>query len=50
MYNKYIYIYIYICTFSFILWSAGTAKSTIFQIFFLFLLIIIRSVLLAEFR
>ena len=35
--------------FSFILWSAGTAKSTILQIFF-FWLIIIRSGLLAEIR
>ena len=34
-------------SFSFILWSAGTAKSTIFQILF-FLLILIRSGLLAE--
>ena len=30
-------------SFRFILWSAGTAKSTIFQILFFFLLIIIRS-------
>ena len=36
-------------SFSFILWSAGTAKSTILQIL-LFLLIIIRSGLLAEIR
>ena len=37
--------------FSFILWSAGTAKSTILQvIFFSFLLIIIKSGLLAEIR
>ena len=36
-------------SFSFILWSAGTAKSTILQILF-FLLIIIRSGLLAENR
>ena len=36
-------------SFSFILWSAGTAKSTILQIFFFFfLLIIIRSGLRAE--
>ena len=35
-------------SFSFILWSAGTAKSTILQIFFL--IIIIRSGLLAEIR
>ena len=45
-------------SFSFILWSAGTAKSTILQIlfffffffFFFFLLITIRSGLLAEIR
>ena len=38
-------------SFSFILWSAGTAKSTILQFFFFFfLLIIIRSGLLAEIR
>ena len=39
--------------FSFVLWSAGTAKSTILQIFFFFfffLLIIIRSGLRAEIR
>ena len=36
-------------SFSFILWSAGTAKSTILQVLF-FLLIIIRSCLLAEIR
>ena len=36
-------------SFSFILWSAGTAKSTILQVLF-FLLINIRSVLLAEIR
>ena len=36
-------------SFSYILWSAGTAKSTILQILF-FLLIIIRSGLLAEIR
>ena len=36
-------------SFSFILWSAGTAKSTILQVLF-FLLIIIRSSLLAEIR
>ena len=36
-------------SFSFILWSAGTAKSTILQVLF-FLLIIIRSGLLAEIR
>ena len=39
-------------SFSFILWSAGTAKSTILQVlfFFFFLLIIIKSCLLAEIR
>ena len=37
-------------SFSFILWSAGTVKSTILQILFFFLLIIIRSGLLAEIR
>ena len=36
-------------SFSFILWSAGTAKSTLLQVLF-FLLIIIRSGLLAEIR
>ena len=35
---------------SFILWSAGTAKSTILQIFFFYLLIIMRSGLLAKIR
>ena len=34
-------------SFSFILWSAGTAKSTILQVLFFFLLIIIKSGLLA---
>ena len=37
-------------SFSFILWSAGTAKSTILQVFFFFLLIIIKSGLLAGIR
>ena len=41
------YLSLFSHSFSFILWSAGTAKSTILQIF-LFLLIIIRSGLLAE--
>ena len=36
-------------SFSFILWSAGTAKSTVLQVL-LFMLIIIRSCLLAEIR
>ena len=35
-------------SFSFILWTAGTAKSTILQIFFFLLLIIIRSGLRAD--
>ena len=37
-------------SFSFILWSAGTAKSTILQVLFFFLLINIKSSLLAEIR
>ena len=37
-------------SFSFILWSAGTAKSNILQVLFFFLLIIIKSGLLAGFR
>ena len=37
-------------SFSFILWLERTAKLTIFQILFFFLLIIIRSVLVAEIR
>ena len=45
------YLSIFSHSFSFILWSAGTAKSTILQIlFFFFFLIIIRSGLLAEIR
>ena len=45
------YLSLFSHSFSFILWSAGTAKSTISQIFFFFfLLIIIRSGLLAEIR
>ena len=36
-------------SFSFILWSTGTSKSTIFQVFF-FLLIIIKSGVLADIR
>ena len=43
------YLSLFSHSFSFILWSTGTAKSTILQIFFL-LLIIIRSGLLAEIR
>ena len=43
------YLSLFSHSFSFILWSAGTAKSTIFQIFFFFLLIIIRSGLLCVF-
>ena len=41
------YLFLFSHSFSFILWSAGTVKSTILQIF-LFLLIIIRSNFLAE--
>ena len=37
-------------SFSFILWSAGTAKSTILQILFFFLYVIIKSSLLAGIR
>ena len=45
------YLSLFSHSFSFNLWSAGTAKSTILQIFFFFfLLIIIRSGLLAEIR
>ena len=43
------YLSLFSHSFSFILWAAGTAKSTIFQIYF-FLLIIIRSGLRAEIR
>ena len=43
------YLSFFSYSFSFILWSAGTAKSTILQVLF-FLLIIIRSGLLAEIR
>ena len=43
------YLSFFLHSFSFILWSAGTAKSTILQVLF-FLLIIIRSGLLAEIR
>ena len=42
------YLSLFSHSFSFILWSAGTAKSTI--LLFFFLLIIIRSCLLAEIR
>ena len=50
------YLSLFSHSFSFILWSAGTAKTTILQDFFFFfffsffLLIIIRSGLLAEIR
>ena len=44
------YLSLFSHSFSFILWSAGTAKSTILQVFFFSLLIIIRSGLLAEIR
>ena len=43
------YLALFSRSFSFILWSAGTAKLTILEIFF-FLLIIIRSGVLAEIR
>ena len=43
------YLFFFSHSFSFILWPAGTAKSTILQILF-FLLIIIRSGLLGEIR
>ena len=43
------YLSLFSYTFSFILWSTGTVKSTILQVLF-FLLIIIRSGLLAEIR
>ena len=43
------YLSFFLLSFRFILWSAGTAKSTILQILFL-LLIIMRSGLLAEIR
>ena len=42
------YLSLFSHSFSFILWSAGTVKSTILQIFFILLLIIIRSGLPAE--
>ena len=45
------YLFLFSHSFSFIRWAAGTAKSTILQILFLLLLlIIIRSGLLAEIR
>ena len=46
------YLSLFSHSFSFILWSAGTAKSTILQIlfYFIFLLIIIRSGLRVEIR
>ena len=43
------YLSFFLHSFSFLLWSAGTAKSTIFQVLF-FLLIIIRSGFLAGIR
>ena len=43
------YLYLFSHSFNFILWSAGTAKSTILQVLF-FLMIIIRSDLLVEIR
>ena len=44
------YLSFFSLSFSFILWSAGTVKSTIFQILFFLWLIIIRSSLLAVIR
>ena len=44
------YLSFFSLSFRFILWSAGTGKSTILQIIFLLLLIIIMSGLLAEIR
>ena len=44
------YLSIFSHSFSFILWSAGTAKSTILQIFYFLLLIILRSGLRTEIR
>ena len=44
------YLSLFSHSLSFIQWSTGTAKSTILQILFFFLLIIIRSGLLAEIR
>ena len=44
------YLSLFSHSFSFILWSAGTAKLTILQILFFFLLIDIRSGLLGEIR
>ena len=43
------YLFFFSLSFSFTLWPAGTAKSTILQVLF-FLLIILRSGLLAEIR
>ena len=43
------YLFFFSHSFSFILWSAGKVKSTTLQVLF-FLLIIIKSVLLAEIR
>ena len=44
------YLSFFSLSFSFILWSASTAKSTILQVLFILLLITIRSGLLAEIR
>ena len=44
------YLSFFSLSFRFILWSAGTSKSTILQILFFFLLIIMRSGLLARIR
>ena len=40
------YLSFFSLSFKFILWSAGTAKSTILQILFFFLLIIMRSIII----
>ena len=44
------YLSFFSLSFSFILWPAGTAKSTILQVLFFFSLVIIRPALLAEIR
>ena len=44
------YLFFFSRSFSFILWTAGTAKSTLLHILFFLWLIIIRSGLLAEIR
>ena len=44
------YLYFFSHSFSFILWSTGTANSIILQVLFYFLLIIIKSGLLAKIK